>query len=135
VVAPHYLAYFNELAGGPRNGYKCLVDSNLDWGQDLKHLRRWLDQRQITDPVNLCYFGTADPRREQICHLNMPGGYFFEPVMPLTVARTPGYVIISATHLQGAYMPPELIAAWREFLKNATLVDTVGYSLFIYYRN
>ena len=42
-VAPHYLAYFNELAGGPANGFKELVDSNLDWGQDLKNLKLWLD--------------------------------------------------------------------------------------------
>ena len=37
-VHPHYLAYFNEPAGGPANGYRLLVDSNLDWGQDLKGL-------------------------------------------------------------------------------------------------
>ncbi len=29
-VAPHYLAYFNELVGGPGQGYRYLVDSNLD---------------------------------------------------------------------------------------------------------
>ena len=33
-IFPNYLAYFNELIGGPRNGYLWLVDSNLDWGQD-----------------------------------------------------------------------------------------------------
>ena len=41
-VAPHDLAYFNELAGGPANGFKELADSNLDWGQDLKNLKLWL---------------------------------------------------------------------------------------------
>ena len=35
---PHYLAYFNEAAGGPAGGWRWLVDSNLDWGQDLKGL-------------------------------------------------------------------------------------------------
>ena len=38
---PHHLAYFNEIAGGPANGYRHLVDSNLDWGQDLKRLAAW----------------------------------------------------------------------------------------------
>lgn len=33
-VFPHYLAYFNEIIGGPKNGYKYLGDSNLEWGQD-----------------------------------------------------------------------------------------------------
>jgi hypothetical protein len=32
---PHQLSYFNELAGGPQNGSKHLLGSNLDWGQDL----------------------------------------------------------------------------------------------------
>jgi len=34
-VYPHQLAYFNEIAGGPENGWKHLLHSNLDWGQDL----------------------------------------------------------------------------------------------------
>ncbi len=37
-VAPHPLAFFNALAGGPGNGRTLLVDSNLDWGQDLARL-------------------------------------------------------------------------------------------------
>ena len=35
LVFPHHLAYFNELIGGPKNGYKYTIDSNLDWEQDL----------------------------------------------------------------------------------------------------
>ena len=38
-IRPDYLAYFNQIAGGPRNGYKHLVDSSLDWGQDLPALK------------------------------------------------------------------------------------------------
>lgn len=33
-IFPNYLSYFNELIGGPSNGYLWLVDSNLDWGQE-----------------------------------------------------------------------------------------------------
>lgn len=39
-IHPHYLAYFNELAGGPRHGARWLIDSNLDWGQDGDSVRR-----------------------------------------------------------------------------------------------
>src|SRR5262245_46603287 len=60
-VHPHYLAYFNELAGGPENGYKYLVDSSLDWGQDLKGLKLFLDRAAIPS-IKLSYFGTADPQ-------------------------------------------------------------------------
>ena len=43
-IYPDYLAYFNELAGGPQNGYKYLDDSNLEWGQDLKRLAAYQKQ-------------------------------------------------------------------------------------------
>ena len=42
-IRPNYLAYFNEVAGGPARGYEHLVDSSVDWGQDLPALKRWLD--------------------------------------------------------------------------------------------
>ncbi len=38
-VHPHYLSYFNEIAGGPANGWRWLLDSNLDWGQDDEYVR------------------------------------------------------------------------------------------------
>jgi hypothetical protein len=60
-IWPDYLAYFNQLAGGPENGYKHLSDSSLDWGQDLKELRKWVDENnQKNENVYLSYFGTAD---------------------------------------------------------------------------
>ena len=40
-VTPHYLAYFNTVSGGPAHGSEHLIDSNLDWGQDLVGLKRW----------------------------------------------------------------------------------------------
>ncbi len=43
-IFPHYLSYFNELAGGPAAGHRHLVDSNLDWGQDLPALKEWIDR-------------------------------------------------------------------------------------------
>jgi 4-amino-4-deoxy-L-arabinose transferase-like glycosyltransferase len=59
-VSPHHLAYFNEIAGGPRGGANWLVDSNLDWGQDLKRLRVYVEENRIAS-LKLSYFGTADP--------------------------------------------------------------------------
>jgi hypothetical protein len=68
-IRPDYLAYFNEAAGGPGRGYEHLVDSSLDWGQDLPALKTWLDDhRPIVGqkPLYLAYFGTADPREYEI---------------------------------------------------------------------
>lgn len=36
---PHYIAYFNEGVGGPLQGWRYLIDSNLDWGQDRGAVR------------------------------------------------------------------------------------------------
>jgi hypothetical protein len=58
---PNYLAYFNVIAGGPAHGFRHLVDSSLDWGQDLPAVKRYLDQHKLTGPVYLSYFGNASP--------------------------------------------------------------------------
>jgi hypothetical protein len=126
---PHHLAYFNELAGGPRGGIEKLVDSNLDWGQDLKKLRHWLDTQGIREPIAFCYFGTADPLFHGIRYVNLPGGYPFAATGPVP---TSGYLAISATNLKGAYFSPEGRAFLRGLLQRATVVDTVGYSIYIY---
>ena len=62
-IRPDYLAYFNQLAGGPSEAYKHLADSSLDWGQDLPALKQWLEREGLQQPgagnVYLSYFGTA----------------------------------------------------------------------------
>lgn len=51
LIFPHYLAYFNEFIGGPSNGYKYLIDSNLDWGQDNKLMLEYA--RKSKEPVKI----------------------------------------------------------------------------------
>src|SRR3989338_4768089 len=55
IASPHFLSYYNELAGGSRNGWKIAVDSNYDWGQDLKRLADFMDQNNI-GKISLEYF-------------------------------------------------------------------------------
>jgi len=81
---PSYLSYFNEAAGGPKEGYRYVTDSNYDWGQDLKRLRDFVrdfnDCKTGTAATDICsrygdilgypaitelrmaYFGGADPK-------------------------------------------------------------------------
>jgi len=124
----HHLSYFNELAGGPRNGYEHLADSNLDWGQDLPALKRWLDANHVTEPVTLVYFGDADPRFRTIRHYNA-GGYAYEPAGDAPPDAT--YVAISATAYVGV-LDKVTHGAWRERLREATLAGRAGYSILIY---
>jgi len=103
---PDYLAYFNEIAGGPRNGYHWLGDSNLDWGQDLKELKHFMVQRGI-DRVQLSYFGTADPTHYGINYEYLPSPY--SSLLP-TPSRREGespsrFVALSASQYQGIAFP------------------------------
>lgn len=61
-IHPHYLSYFNEAAGGPDNGHAHLIDSNIDWGQDLLYLKAWLEQYPEARPLGLAHFNPVDPR-------------------------------------------------------------------------
>jgi hypothetical protein len=56
-IAPDQLSYFNEAAGGPRNGPHWLDDSNVDWGQGLKQLKEYMKDR----PFRFAYFGSFPP--------------------------------------------------------------------------
>ncbi|HET6324507.1 MAG TPA: glycosyltransferase family 39 protein [Planctomycetaceae bacterium] len=61
---PEHLSYFNEFAGGPLGGREHLLDSNLDWGQDLGSLERYLGEhpaKGANQSIGLAYFGTVPP--------------------------------------------------------------------------
>jgi len=61
ITWPHFLSYFNEIAGGPENGWRYLRDSNIDWGQDLPALSTYLKENKI-DVITLAYFGEDLPK-------------------------------------------------------------------------
>jgi hypothetical protein len=60
-IYPHSLSYFNESIGGPLNGPKHLLGSNVDWGQDLLYLKRWRDAHAGTNRmVTTCVGGFSE---------------------------------------------------------------------------
>jgi len=103
---PHYLAYFNALAGGPSSGYRHLVDSSLDWGQDLPGLARWLERAQADRtsavPVYLSYFGSGNPSHYRLDVRQLYSYQDWRRERPLH-ALTGGIYCISATMLQSVY--------------------------------
>ena len=60
-VYPHQLAYFNEFAGGPANGHKHLLHSNLDWGQDLLFVKEWYRQNGSGLPLYFLHYKYGQP--------------------------------------------------------------------------
>ncbi len=61
-VYPHSLSYFNELAGGPDNGHRYLLDSNIDWGQDLLYLKDWVEAHPEAASLGIAYHNYIDYR-------------------------------------------------------------------------
>ncbi|WP_417397898.1 hypothetical protein [Gimesia chilikensis] len=122
-VKPHYLSYFNRLAGGPESGYQYLLDSNLDWGQDLPAARAALEELPPADRERclICYFGTALPESYGIKAFNM------RERMPTNPEHWK-YLVISANYLQGLYSGKD---PYQDF-RSLTPLKRVGYSMFLF---
>lgn len=130
-IYPDYLAYFNALAGGPNGGRRYLTDSNLDWGQDLKQLRDYLEEQDI-EQVHLSYFGNVDPAAYGIDYDPLPSHFPIGEVEGFTpFAPEPGIYAISVTNLSGQFL-----------IENPTVLDwfnhqepiaSIGHSIDIYH--
>lgn len=127
---PYTLTFFNQLAGGPRNGYRYLADSNLGWGQNLKTLKAWMDRNGVSH-VNLAYFGQADPAYYGIDCTYLPGSPSFA-LASIARPRLPGYVAISSTVLNGVYLQPWWRLFYRPF-EDLAPVAVVGNSIRVYW--
>ncbi|NNL95379.1 MAG: phospholipid carrier-dependent glycosyltransferase [Xanthomonadales bacterium] len=60
-IFPDQLSYFNEFTGGASSGHLYLDDSNIDWGQDLVKLKRYMDENGV-DSVRLHYGNNVSPQ-------------------------------------------------------------------------
>jgi hypothetical protein len=159
-IAPHYLAYFNALSGGPAHGSEHLIDSNLDWGQDLVGLRRWHAHNARGERVGLAYFGQIHPSL-----LEMQAGaewswllppptprlmpWFLPPVLPggirsrntLPTRLEPGLYAVSASLVRGLPWRVYDSARWPPYeaekdafgyFRKLKPIGQVGYSIFVY---
>lgn len=127
-IHPDYLTYFNRFIGGPAHGHEYLTDSNLDWGQDLKPLKAWMDDNGVAH-INLAYFGISDPAYYGIDWTALPGsGITAERGQR---PRLPGYVAISATVQSGVYLPRRWRLFYRAF-RDQSPVAVIGNSIRVY---
>ena len=112
-IRPQYLAYFNELIGGPRHAYEYFVDSSLDWGQDLRRLEAYARQHPA-EQLNVSYFGAAVPRSYVRCR-TLPSFLDSGPRTELTA----GTYVISATQLVGLYDAGMRVSYWTDAARAA----------------
>jgi len=113
---PDYLPYFNQIARGHEERF--LLDSNLDWGQDLERLRLYLEQNRV-ESVYLSYFGRADPAR-----LGIRG---IRPLPP--DLRPAGWVAVSKAHVAGLALDGYNLG----WLRAHTPAARIGKSILVYY--
>ncbi len=119
---PHSLSYFNELAGGPRNGHRILLDSNIDWGQDLFYIKEWADSHPEARPLFVDYYlPHIEPGLAGIpVSRPSPGlGGRAETQPPV------GYHAISVCRLIDRWQP-------HKSLTNSEPIALVGYTTYIY---
>ena len=127
LIFPSFLAYFNEAVGGPSRGGHYVVDSNLDWGQDLRRLRTFVDTAGI-EKIAVDYFGQSSPRHE-----------LGEKYLSWRSALGPyqGWLAVSATVLmvaqaQRGHGLDQKIEDSYWWLRGKVPVATIGYSIFVF---
>lgn len=144
IVYPHLMSYFNEIAGGPKRGSEHLLDSNMDWGQDLLDLKRWLDAHPEARPLGLAYFNVIDPRVVGIDYVLPPPGpnglFVADRAYQAHFGPHPGFYAVSVAYLRGAtFSAPDGRGGFRRidrddyaYFRRFRPIARAGYSILIY---
>ncbi len=133
-VFPHSLSFFNEVVGGPEQGYWYLTESNIDWGQDVLFLRKWLDKHPEAQPLHLAHLGRIDPRYAGI-------EYTLPPKATNGRGPRPGWHAVSVTfltgfnwdHPNGKGATERISAQDYLYFNQFRPVGMAGYSIYIYH--
>jgi len=112
---PHSLSYFNELVGGPKGGHYHLGNSNIDWGQDLLYLKRWLDEHPEAQPLHLAFDCWYDPKLAGVEYIGRPPAN----------SPQPGWHAVSVNQIHNR-------SGEYEYFLHFEPVGMAGYSIYIY---
>jgi hypothetical protein len=127
-IYPDNIAYFNEVVGGPTQGWRYLEGSNTDWGQAWEALRRFKEERSLT----FSYSGTEGYARTAPYDLwdkpLPPLNYVSEPLFRPWLFPEPGDYVISANTLSGSFLvDPDNFAWFRYREPDAQIAHTLFY--------
>ncbi|MGQ9710707.1 MAG: ArnT family glycosyltransferase [Anaerolineae bacterium] len=128
-VAPHYLADFNALAGGPDGGWRYLADSNTDWGQGYKDLARFQKEKGVVQVRLSAFLPSYDPAIYGVVYEPLtPMGGTTPAIFPSRFNPPPGDYIISATTLDGIpLVDPEMYDWFRKREPDARIAHVLFY--------
>jgi hypothetical protein len=131
--APNYIAYSNELFGGPAQTHRYLTDSNVDWGQQLISVKQYLDQHNIHD----CWFGyfvqpSIDYHSYGIPCRQLPTADSMwtddQVDVPPSISGT---VLVSASTLTGYEFGSVILSPFQPFMEKRP-VATIDDGVFVY---
>lgn len=127
-VFPHSIAYFNELVGGPANGHEYLLESNIDWGQDLRYLKSWIDSNPNAKPLSVDCFGSFDRRILGIGNKLPPNGHSLEDANSDIdeVGPIPGWYAVSVSLIGDRSQKYSYFLQFKP-------IRLIGYSIHIYH--
>jgi len=126
---PHHLAYFNELAGGPAGGGRHLLDSNLDWGQDLGGVAQYVREHQLGE-IGFAYFGMMPPSEVGIAY-HIPRPFRPEPgwyAVSVNLAYGRPFTICNPDGTRRSTDIHEF-----SYFQAFTPVTRIGYSIYVYH--
>jgi len=112
---PHSMSYFNEQVGGPKNGPKHLLGSNVDWGQNSYFLKNWYNLHPDARPIKIAYSSTESLDRLGIKDNQPP------PREPES-----GWFALGVNEIYSS-------SKQYEYFKQFEPVDFIGYSIYIYH--
>ena len=124
---PGYIAYFNQFIGRHENADRFLIDSNLDWGQDLLRLRDWAQVNGV-DAMTVHYFGGAD------VPIAMKGIRTDVRMSPGPEPLPPGWFALSKQFYRWSMVSDLWPVDYQSYLdaNGARYVTTVGDSILVY---
>jgi hypothetical protein len=108
-----YLTYFNEIAGD--RGYRIATDSNLDWGQDVKRIRAYLDRHPDIQMPYVDYKADGEPSLDYYGIRRRP--------IPDTASEMSGVLIVGASALANPRY---------DFLRSRPIADRITPGVFVY---
>ncbi len=126
IAYPSYLSYFNPLIGNARNADRILIDSNLDWGQDLRRLGQWTRANDI-DVVHVHYFGAGNVEYEL-------GKRAVRWPAPRREPLPKGWFAVSRHYYRLSYLPARSPIEYDTYLlrSGARYATTIGGSIDVY---
>lgn len=138
---PSFLAYFNELVG-PDEGSYYLVDTDADWGQDMKRLGQWITEKNIRS-IKVAHQAefeevASGAKGSSWVFTRAFAYYLKDRYSPYVLGDKPqGWLAVPVRLVRWGMTSPATKKGWKStsysWLRKQKPIANIGHSIFIYY--